>query len=277
MTPKLSIWSNYYGGTIEESVEEFIKDGIYAAELSTEQGQELVDRDPDVVKTGKTLRAFLEKRNFDMSQGHLWLRSYICSCPTAIEIICLWVDLYEAIGVKNMVLHCDMLEGSGLTKKERLDRNVSVLRPLAVHVADKDITICLENLRPEGEDSPELPVQGVDDLLYIIDQLGSERFGICLDTGHLNLTEKNQREFILKAGKKLKALHIANNDGLKDHHIMPFGRGNVNFFEVVKALREVGYEGLFNYEIGGEAGIPLPLRHEKAKFIKAGYDYLMNA
>ena len=277
MQTKLSIWSGYYGECpIEGAVEEFIKDGIYASELSTEHGQELVDRDPDVVKTGKALRAFLEKKSFDMSQGHLWLRSNICSCPEAVDILCRWIDLYEAIGIKNMVLHCDMLEGSGLTKTERLAQNLARIRLLAAHVEGKDVTICLENLRPENEDDPEArPVQGVDDLLYLIERLGSDRFGICLDTGHLNLTDKDQKAFIRKAGKRLKALHIANNDGLKDHHIMPFGRGNVNFFHVVEALREVDYHGLFNLEIGGEGGIPLFLRHEKAKFIKSGYEYLM--
>ena len=109
----------------------------------------------------------------------------------------------------------------------------------------------------------------------MIDAVGSEHIGICLDTGHLNITEKDQRYFITKAGKRLRALHIAQNDGTKDHHIMPFGRGDVDFFCVVRALREIGYEGIFNLEIPGETQIPLPLRHEKMKFIKAAYAYLM--
>ena len=57
--------------------------------------------------------------------------------------------------------------------------------------------------------------------------------------------------------------------------MMPYAKGNINFVEVVKALREVGYDGLFNLEIGGETKIPLELRREKLKYIKACYDYLM--
>jgi sugar phosphate isomerase/epimerase len=50
--------------------------------------------------------------------------------------------------------------------------------------------------------------------------------------------------------------------------MMPFTRGNVNFVEVIKALREVGYDGVFNLEIPGESQIPLELRDAKLSFIK---------
>ncbi len=56
--------------------------------------------------------------------------------------------------------------------------------------------------------------------------------------------------------------------------MMPYTKGTVNFEQGVKALREVEYE-VFNLEIPGESHIPIELRHEKIKFIKAVYDYLM--
>ena len=119
------------------------------------------------------------------------------------------------------------------------------------------------------------PFQGIDDLLMLVEMTGSERFGVCLDTGHLNLTDKDQTRFITTAGKRLHALHIANNDGTADQHGMPFARGNVNFYKVAEGLKEIGYDGLYSLEIGAEVGgVPLCLRHEKAKFIKAAYHHL---
>ena len=56
---------------------------------------------------------------------------------------------------------------------------------------------------------------------------------------------------------------------------MPFGGGTVDFAEVVSALREVGYCGMFNLEIPGERSIPLELRDAKLAYIKRSYDYLM--
>jgi sugar phosphate isomerase/epimerase len=106
--------------------------------------------------------------------------------------------------------------------------------------------------------------------------LDPEHFGICLDTGHLNLCpDKDQRNFILKAGNHLKALHIADNQGETDQHMMPFGRGNVDFIEVVRALHEIHYKGLFNLEIPGENHKPDDILGYKLEYICKCYDYLM--
>jgi len=275
---ELSIWSQYYMELkAEESIERLIKNGIYASELSDEHGAELLSRSEDFIKTGKEFKKFLDERNFKMSQGHLWLRIRICEDEGAVPKLLDWIDMYEAIGIKNMVLHCDNLLETDLSKEEKTERNIEKLKIVADYIKDKDITICLENLRKRAPEFPELVDKSADDLLDIIERIGSDKFGICLDTGHLNLTDRNPREFILKAGDKLKALHIADNEEETDQHLMPFTRGTVDFVEVVKALKEVGYEGLFNLEIPGEIiRTPIELRDEKIKYIKASYDYLMN-
>ena len=56
---------------------------------------------------------------------------------------------------------------------------------------------------------------------------------------------------------------------------MPFGRGNVNFKEVIDCLKKINYQGLFNYEIPGERNCPLEVRAMKLKYIKETYNYLM--
>ena len=267
---KLSIWTSYYAElSAEEAIRTLVENGITATELSDEHGFELLERDPDVVATGRKFAAFAREVGMEIPQGHLWLRVKICSDPDALGILCKWVDLYEAIGIQNMVLHCDAMVDSGLSHQEVVARNIQVLRKLAEYVKDKKITICLENLIRI--------VPNVDEILEILEGIGSPRFGICLDTGHLNLNDKDQRAFILKAGDKLHALHIADNDGSGDQHMMPFNRGNIDFFGVVKTLREIGYQGIFNMEIPGERAVPMVMKAAKIAYVKAGYDYLMKA
>jgi len=273
---KLSIWSSYYIDLkIEDAVERLADNGVFCSELSDEHGFELLSRSDNLQETAKNFAQFLKERNFEMSQGHLWLKIPLCSDETALEKLYQWVDMYEAIGIKNMVLHCDNMLDSDLSREQKIEKNIEKLRLLAEYVKGRDVTICLENLRPFPPHNAELIDKSVDDLLYIIKRVGSDKFGICLDTGHLNLTEKNQREFILKAGDKLKALHISDNEGVVDQHIMPFTIGNVDFVEVVKTLREVNYGGIFNLEISGERGIALELRDAKISYIKTCYEYLM--
>lgn len=275
---KLSIWSSYYIELkIEDAINRFIENGVYCSELSDEHGFELLSRSDDFIETAKQFSAFLKEKNFEISQGHLWLKIRFCSDQTALEKLFDWIDMYEAMGIKNMVLHCDNLFDTDLTRQQKIEKNIEKLRQLAQYIKDKDITICLENLRVTVPGKNELIDRNVDDLLYIIDKIGSDRFGICLDTGHLNLTDKNHVEFILKAGDKLKALHITDNEGVTDQHMMPFTRGNIDFVEIVKTLKKINFSGPFNYEIPGEMRAPLPLRDEKIKFIKAGYEYLMKA
>lgn len=275
MDAKLSVWSSYYVELeIEDAVEELIKNGIYCSELSDEHGLQLLQRSENVKATGRKFADFLAQHSFEMSQGHLWLHVKICSDDKAVETLYKWIDLYEAIGVKNMVLHCDGLVGSGYTKQERVSRNVERLKLLAEYIKGKDVTICLENLRMNTEEDPEIS-NSIEDILNIIEQVGSNQFGICLDTGHLNLTYKDQRHFILNAGKRLKALHIADNRGQTDEHLMPFNKGVVDFAEVVEALREIDYHGLFNLEIPGERHLPLPLLGAKLSYVKACYDFLI--
>ena len=153
--------------------------------------------------------------------------------------------------------------------EERYARNLAKLKVAEAHIKDRGlgIRICLENLGGIA--------QTAEELCEVVDQLDPDHFGICLDTGHLNLTNKDQRRFILAAGKRLHALHIADNEGERDQHMMPFTRGTVDFTEVVHALSEVDYEGLFNLEIPGESHIPMELRAAKLRYIQSCYDYLM--
>ena len=278
MNARLSVWSYYFHEmSAEEAVLEFIKNGIYASELSDEHGAELLSRSEDHVATGRSFGEFLRRNGFEISQGHLWLNAKICTNEGAVERLFKWIDMYEAIGIKNMVLHCDSIAGSSLSKAERTSKNVERLKIIAEYVKDKDIFICLENLRAYADVEEEFIVtRTAEDILHVIDAVGSERFAICLDTGHLNLTDKDQKRFILTAGDKLRALHIADNQGKgDDQHMMPFAKGRVDFSEVVEALRLINYDGLFNLEIPGETRIPLELRREKLKYIKACYEYLM--
>ncbi len=269
MRKQLSMWSSYF---VEldpyEMVLELEKNGYTASELSDEHGFMLMA--DDEVKAGKEFKAFAAQHGVTFPQGHLWLKIALCDGKDdTIPKLKKWINLFEAIGIERMVLHCDDMgiptEDNRVSKKV-LDANVAALRQLIPFLQGKKIYICLENLRTA--------FVYAEDLLYIIEQLNDGHFAVCLDTGHLNLTVKNHRDFIRKCGSKLKALHIADNEGYTDQHIMPYGRGTVDFAEVMKGLDEIGYDGVMNYEIPGERSCPLAVRAMKLKYIKETFKYM---
>ena len=131
------------------------------------------------------------------------------------------------------------------------------------------MVICLENMSRTPTSIT------AENLMHFVRELGSEHIGICLDTGHLNMAEKNsQVDFIRTAGESIRALHIADNEGERDQHMIPFGRGNVDIVSVVSEMKKIGYDGLYNLEIPGERKCPIEIRGFKLDYIKKMFDYL---
>ena len=57
----------------------------------------------------------------------------------------------------------------------------------------------------------------------------------------------NAPELIYALGDKLQALHLHDNDKIHDLHLIPFSK-QIDFNEVCKALKEIGYKGYFTLE-----------------------------
>ncbi len=74
--------------------------------------------------------------------------------------------------------------------------------------------------------------------------------GICWDTGHAQVSGHDQRAAIESLGSRLKALHIQENDGGSDDHLLPFAtvRNGVKWHDVAQALGAIGYGGAFVFE-----------------------------
>ena len=77
----------------------------------------------------------------------------------------------------------------------------------------------------------------------------------------------DQGGFIRAAAGRLRALHIDDNEGRTDQHLAPFASGTVPWAETMAALREIGYDGLFNLELPGENKCPLAIRLAKLDYL----------
>lgn len=273
-----SVWTDYYHRlSPEEAVLGLQEAGFTVSEFGSAASRQLMARGDDMEKTGLQFRAFMDGVGFATPQGHLQLKNDLTTRKT-VEDLKKEITLFQAIGVKNAVLH--ITGGWELSEEERTELQLKHLRELLEFVSGTDFTICFENLRSNPA------VADADKILHWIDLLGGKNLGICLDTGHLHTTnitlktsDMTQREFILKAGTYLKALHINGNDGTDDYHLTPFSiKNNIDWAEVVTALREIGYQGLFNLELPGEAACqpPLYILKRKLLYIKDVVDYMLS-
>lgn len=79
-------------------------------------------------------------------------------------------------------------------------------------------------------------LQRGEEVLTLIDEVGSERVKVHLDTYHMNLEEQDWRKPILLCGKRLGHVHLADN-----RRYYP-GWGLVDFRPVLESLVEIGYD-----------------------------------
>ncbi len=105
-----------------------------------------------------------------------------------------------------------------------------------------------------------------DSLLRLFDQVHSENLGAILDVAHQHAQKEPIPLAIEKLGKRIRYVHVADNDGRDNRHFVP-GDGNVDWDEVFETLIKIGYQG--HYAIDLEK-----LPDHKGSFLKTR-DFLM--
>ena len=70
---------------------------------------------------------------------------------------------------------------------------------------------------------------------------------VCFDTNHL--LKENPVDFIHKIGKRIITTHVSDYDFINERHWLP-GEGGLDWQAILHALKDVGYSGMWLYEIG---------------------------
>lgn len=271
-----SVWSGMFNDlSPEQAVDELSSAGFRYAELSLEHGIDmLAQREGTPAQIGAALKQYAAERGFAFIQGHLNMDLELDN-PTDVEELKRWLEMFAALGIKSAVLHATGAYDEPYEKQ--LEVRSAAIRELVEHIKDTDLVICLENLVSKPM------VRTVDGILELIEACGGgEHLGICLDIGHLHranfhgLTTQTSREFVAKAGDKLKALHIQDNHGENDDHLLPFTANGLKWKMLMQALEASGYDRLFNMELPGEAFAPLAVRRMKVRYAKQLTEYMFS-
>ena len=141
-------------------------------------------------------------------------------------------------------------------KETEREINLQMYRKMMPSAKKYGVKLCLENMFTNYKGHIiEGACADVSEVCWYIDTLnaeaGEEIFGYCLDIGHANLMGRNIREFIKGLGSRLTILHIHDNMGNKDSHLIPYTQdnpGGVDWDGVVEGLRTIGYTGTLSFE-----------------------------
>jgi sugar phosphate isomerase/epimerase len=208
-----------------------------------------------------SLKAASEKYGIRFSQMHAPFPTWYEGMPEKTDYLlkvvekCMAVCAY--VGAPAIVVHP---YNSG-SKQMDVEINLEMYRRLIPAAREYGVKVCLENTFSVFHGRI---IEGVcthaEDSCYLIDELnkeaGEELFGFCLDIGHANITAKNLRAYINTLGKRLTLLHIHDNDGRGDKHLMPYTQttdlwGNnlaTDWEGFIAGLRDIDYGGNLSFE-----------------------------
>lgn len=149
------------------------------------------------------------------------------------------------LGIPNIVVHAGMLPGIG--KEEYFEKNKTFYEKLFPAMEKYQVNVLCENSTKANMGNMYYLFTGKD-MLEFVQYVDHPLFHACWDTGHGNCEGKQYQE-ITALGKELYALHINDNRGQHDEHLMPFF-GTMDADEIMRALMDIDYRGYFTFEAG---------------------------
>ena len=157
------------------------------------------------------------------------------------------VDACGAWGIPNLVVHSGYTHG--LDVQQTLEANKAFFALILARAERYGVNILVENFNKMCV--PGLYwIDNATDLRALIDLVDHPLFHAVWDVGHANLQKMPQDEELRVLGSHVRALHVQDNLGDTDSHLLPF-LGTTSMDALMHGLQEIGYNGYFTFEVGG--------------------------
>lgn len=240
--------------------------------------------DEEIFEYYKPMKEAAKKYDVSISQAHALFpayrrdrqerNSYLLKVIEKQMMVCQYLDC------KSIVVH--PWYDAESTKEEEREINLHIYRSLMPAAKKYGVKICLENtFLSKNHRITEACCANAEEVCWYIDTLneeaGEDIFGFCLDIGHANVLGKNLYHYITALGKRLTVLHIHDNNGTSDSHMIPFSqrdktgyRSTIDWSKFIRGLKEIGYEGPLAFETFlGIAALPEACRPEGLKLVSS--------
>jgi sugar phosphate isomerase/epimerase len=145
------------------------------------------------------------------------------------------VEVAEWLGADVLIINAERArEGE---KEEQWQDLVDRLKDLTASAEKRRVNIAIE---PE----PLLVVGDTDDVIRMMDAVGSPNLKANLDIGHAYITDPSLPDSIRRLGDAIVHTHI---EDIKDkvHNHLELGQGDIDFAAMHAAFMEIGYDGYY--------------------------------
>ncbi len=234
---KYSMTQWIFGGEpLEQTLQRLKKYGFDGIELIPE---------PDRFKDTKQVRSLFDKYGIepsmmDLTPFHDLSHPDEAQRKEAIEINKKMLQITNEIGCNKMLV-CGTAVGriaAISSYEEEWQLGVDSVRLLADYAAKQGVLFVMEVINHYET----CLYYNVDRALQFMADLDHENVAIMIDTYHMNIEEEDSCRAIRRVADKLANFHISDSNRLG------VGHGHIDFFPIVKALKEVGYDGYIGLE-----------------------------
>jgi sugar phosphate isomerase/epimerase len=139
------------------------------------------------------------------------------------------IESCNSHGIPMMVMHLS----KGYTPPEKSEKGLDNIIKIVECAEKNDIFIAIEN------------IERMDYTDYVLDNIKSDKLRLCYDSGHDKCFVKSG--FLEKYADKIITLHLHDNDGTSDHHMIP-GDGTIDWSYITNALKDANYTGAITLE-----------------------------
>ncbi len=213
----------------------------------------------------ESLKASALNHNLFFGQTHAPFPVHIIGNPGSIndyifEVIKKSIEITGFLDCPYIVIH-PITTSYTFTKKAEKKQNIEFYTKLIPDAQKHGVTICLENMFFTTKSQLcEASCSDADEALEYIEELnriaGTECFAFCFDLGHATVLGKNIRHYLNVLGKHVRAVHIHDNDGRQDLHMMPYSCSTnwgidtyTDWNGFISGLADINYKGTINFEV----------------------------
>lgn len=189
----------------------------------------------------------MEKLDIKLIQAHAPMGKPLSDGGALLEDTLRCVDACGAWNIPNLVVHSGYIKG--LSPEQTFEENKKFFLPLLERAEKYGVNILVENFNKMCVDGLYW-IDNAPDLLRMIECINHPLFHAVWDAGHANMQDMSQDEALRILGSHVRALHIQDNTGDADQHLVPF-LGTMNMDAVMTGLLDIGYNGYFTFEVGG--------------------------
>ncbi|HSL19310.1 MAG TPA: 5-keto-L-gluconate epimerase [Methylomirabilota bacterium] len=210
-------------------------------------GVELAVRDPSLVNAGELERT-VRAQGLEVpaiGTGQAWGEEGLSFTSddeavrsAAIDRISSHVPLAERLGAVVILGLIRGITPEGQSHERSMELLVEAIRACADVAAGTGVRFALEPMNRYETDLVHTARQGLD----LVERVGSDRFGLLLDTFHMNIEEPDIEDTIRAVGDRIFHFHVADSNRWYP------GAGHLDFRRILEVLAATGYRGFVSGE-----------------------------